>query len=59
MNDGRTAAILERAHALWIAEGKPEGRAEANWKQAEQEYDAGRLPRSGDPSGPDPPEREF
>lgn len=30
------ARIRERAHALWEAEGRPEGRAEAHWQMARE-----------------------
>ena len=33
--------IRHRAHCIWLAEGKPEGRAEEHWHRAEQEV--GRL----------------
>ena len=29
--------IRQRAYDLWVAEGRPEDRAEANWHQAEQD----------------------
>jgi hypothetical protein len=30
-------AVAVRAYEIWEGEGRPEGRAEANWVQAEQE----------------------
>jgi superfamily I DNA/RNA helicase len=33
----RRERIRQRAHALWIAEGRPEGRAAENWIAAERE----------------------
>lgn len=32
-----TDAISRRAYEIWEEEGKPEGRAEQNWLEAEQE----------------------
>lgn len=32
--------IRERAHALWEAEGRPEGKREAHWEQARREIAA-------------------
>lgn len=69
MDDLRKTAIRERAYALWVAEGRPEGRAEAHWKHAEQEYDARQapnVPNNSDPAAsltaeppPDVPEPKF
>ncbi len=33
---GREAAIRARAHARWESEGRPEGRAEDHWLEAER-----------------------
>lgn len=52
MDDARTTAIRERAYQLWLAEGQPEGRPEAHWKHAEQEYDARHATNVQDPSDP-------
>lgn len=30
-------AVAKRAYELWIAEGRPDGRAHAHWKAAESE----------------------
>jgi hypothetical protein len=32
--DEREDRIRQRAHAIWEAEGRPEGRHEAHWQQA-------------------------
>jgi hypothetical protein len=29
--------IRERAYQIWVDEGRPEGRADAHWEQAEKE----------------------
>ncbi len=31
------AAIMQRAHEIWLREGRPDGRAEAHWLEAERE----------------------
>lgn len=36
----REQRIRERAHALWEAEGRPAGRHDQHWTDAEQEIDA-------------------
>lgn len=38
MDEKRHAATRERAHALWLAEGRPEGRALDHWLQAEAQW---------------------
>lgn len=40
MSDEKQKQIEERARQIWQREGRPEGRAEAHWKQAEQELAA-------------------
>lgn len=40
----RESRIRERAHALWEAEGRPDGRHDAHWSQAEREADADPAP---------------
>ncbi|TNC72168.1 DUF2934 domain-containing protein [Rubellimicrobium roseum] len=39
MDQDREQRIRERAHALWQAEGQPEGRHEEHWRQAAAEID--------------------
>jgi hypothetical protein len=42
--------IRERAHQLWEAAGKPEGRQDEFWQQAEREL--GRPEQSDNPNRP-------
>lgn len=37
MNDDRNRRVQDRAYALWEQEGRPHGRHEEHWRQAEQE----------------------
>ena len=37
MNDDREDRIRARAHAIWVAEGRPEGREREHWHLAERE----------------------
>ena len=39
MDDDREHRIRERAHDLWQAEGRPDGRHERHWLAAEEEFD--------------------
>jgi hypothetical protein len=32
----REQRIRERAHRIWVAEGRPEGRADEYWRRAEE-----------------------
>ena len=48
MSDSREQRIRERAHALWEADGRPEGGDHARWLRAETLIDA-----EDDPSSPD------
>ena len=43
MQDDREARIRERAHAIWEAEGRPEGREQAHWERAIAEIAAGEI----------------
>ncbi len=45
MSMDHTHRIRERAHEIWIREGRPEGRQSEHWHQAEQE-----LAREGNPA---------
>jgi hypothetical protein len=44
--DEKDQRVRQRAHELWEAEGRPSGRAEAHWQQAEQELQAVQEPGS-------------
>ena len=46
---GRDTRIRERAHALWEAEGRPDGRHDAHWSQAEREAEANSAPPPAEP----------
>lgn len=39
MNSDREAQIRQKAHDIWVAEGKPSGQAERHWKMAEDNLD--------------------
>ncbi|MCJ1887121.1 DUF2934 domain-containing protein [Pseudomonas sp. LA21] len=39
MNPDREAQIRQKAHDIWVAEGKPRGQAERHWKMAEESLD--------------------
>lgn len=43
MNDAEKR-IRDRAHAIWEAQGHPEGLADAHWRQAEAELAEGESP---------------
>ncbi|MFB2552232.1 DUF2934 domain-containing protein [Ensifer soli] len=38
--DDREHRIRKRAHALWEDDGRPDGRHEHHWQQAEEEFNA-------------------
>lgn len=38
----REDRIRTRAHELWIAAGRPDGREKDHWQQAEREIDGGK-----------------
>lgn len=40
MEQDRISQVRERAHAIWIEQGQPEGAAHQHWAQAEAEFDA-------------------
>ncbi|WP_424134785.1 DUF2934 domain-containing protein [Roseomonas chloroacetimidivorans] len=42
--------IRERAHALWEQQGRPEGRHEEHWLQAEQELSSAGAPGATGPA---------
>ena len=39
--EDREARIRHRAYAIWESEGRPDGREQAHWDQAERESDQG------------------
>jgi hypothetical protein len=47
MNDDRNRRVQSRAYSLWEDEGRPHGRHEEHWRQAEQEMGEG----DGAPTG--------
>ncbi|WP_218014090.1 DUF2934 domain-containing protein [Rubellimicrobium roseum] len=55
MTDDREQRIRERAHALWEAEGRPEGRHEHHWRQASQEVGEEMFDPQGASDGQDRP----
>lgn len=38
MAQDRNSQVRERAHAIWLEEGMPEGQAEQHWSRAESEF---------------------
>lgn len=44
---GREELIRERAHNIWVEEGKPEGREKEHWERAAREIDI-EAPASGE-----------
>ena len=50
MDEEAKQIIRERAHALWEADGRPEGRDLAYWLRAEQELLAALVAGEEDPS---------
>lgn len=55
MENDRQQDIEERAYAIWEAEGRPHGRAEAHWRQAQEDLAAGGS--NGADDGARPPMR--
>ena len=49
MSADREARIRQRAHAIWVKEGRPDGRHEEHWHRASREIDGeeqdGEAPR--------------
>lgn len=43
--------IRERAHAIWEAQGHPEGKADEHWRQAAEEISALDTAPAGDEGG--------
>jgi len=54
--DPKTEKIRERAHEIWISEGRPEGRHDEHWAQAESELSGGGSWPSVSAAAPPPPE---
>jgi hypothetical protein len=52
MSGDREQKIRERAHALWEAEGRPEGREHDHWREAERQVVAEEA-EEGQPQAPD------
>ena len=40
MEQDRISQVRQRAHAIWIEQGQPEGAADQHWAQAEAEFAA-------------------
>jgi hypothetical protein len=53
MLEDRETRIRQRAHAIWEAEGRPEGQDEAHWKRAAAEIDAEDGVQDMEPRKPD------
>ncbi|MDF0488748.1 DUF2934 domain-containing protein [Sphingomonas sp. H39-1-10] len=47
MEQDRISQVRQRAHAIWIEQGQPEGVADQHWAQAEAEFDAAAASESG------------
>jgi hypothetical protein len=52
MSGDREQKIRERAHVLWEAEGRPEGREHDHWREAERQVVAEEA-GEGQPQAPD------
>ena len=44
MTDDRQQRIRQRAYQIWLDEGRPDGRHEEHWQQAESELLSGTSP---------------
>ena len=40
MQQDRESQVRQRAHAIWLEEGMPEGQSEQHWNRAQSEIDA-------------------
>lgn len=49
MNDDRSRRVQGRAYAIWEEQGRPHGRHDDHWRQAERELGEG--PSTGAPAG--------
>jgi hypothetical protein len=57
MISDRHAWVAGRAHAIWVYEGRPDGRALAHWLQAEEELCE--AERAAPPEPPPRPKRRV
>jgi hypothetical protein len=48
MTDDREEKIRKRAHELWLQQGRPDGKPDDHWYQAEREIDQGDGEIEGD-----------
>ena len=60
MEQDRISQVRQRAHAIWIEQGQPEGAADQHWAQAEAEFDTAEAsatitPASADVAAPEAP----
>ena len=56
MSDDRSRHIQQRAYAIWEQQGRPHGRHEDHWRQAESEVAGGGASAAqGLDDGADPP----
>lgn len=60
MEQDRISQVRQRAHAIWIEQGQPEGAADQHWAQAEAEFDTAEAsatitPASSDVAAPEAP----
>lgn len=56
--DDKQAAIRERAYHLWEAAGRPEGQADAHWRQATEEVLAPPMTTPDQPKAKKSPARK-
>lgn len=54
MTDNDDARVRQRAYEIWMDEGTPDGRAVANWFQAEEELAREARATLSDPGSPRP-----
>ncbi|MBB3974735.1 DUF2934 domain-containing protein [Hansschlegelia beijingensis] len=54
--DPKIENIRERAHEIWLSEGRPEGRHDQHWAQAESELSGGSSWPSVSAAAVPPPE---
>jgi len=50
MEQDRISQVRQRAHAIWIEQGQPEGAAHEHWAQAEAEFDDGQVTDTAAPA---------
>jgi len=59
MEQDRISQVRQRAHAIWIEQGQPEGAAHDHWAQAEAEFesaDGAATSATGAETAPEPSE---